>query len=73
MSTADQQRRWRAKQGARTGRPGPEPSAECGTTSGYKRHKREGDPKCDACWAANAKYQRDRYADRHRSSPPTGP
>lgn len=37
--------------------PKPKPSrepAKCGTTSGYQRHYRSGEPPCDLCRAANA-------------------
>lgn len=31
---------------------------ECGTTAGYKRHRRRGDPACQRCLAAHRAYQR---------------
>jgi len=65
MSTADQQRRWRAQHGARVGQgPGPAPSAPCGTVSAYKRHKRHDEDPCGPCRAAWAEYQRDLYQRR---------
>ena len=64
MSTADQQRRWRASKGARTGAPGPAPSAPCGTVSAYKRHKRNGEPVDDACRQAYNAEARRLYALR---------
>ena len=36
----------------RTERHNPSKTARCGTESGYKRHKRLGDPYCDPCWDA---------------------
>ena len=33
--------RWRAKNGARTGKPGRQPTEPCGTVGAYKRHLRE--------------------------------
>jgi len=64
MSTADQQYRWRASKGARTGEPGPPPSAPCGTVSAYKRHKRKGESVDDACRLAYNAWHRERYAAR---------
>jgi hypothetical protein len=55
---ADYMRAWRAKNGARTGKRGPAPSAACGTRSGYHRHYREGTPVCVACASAEADYKR---------------
>lgn len=68
MSTADYQRQWRASKGARTGKPGPAPTAPCGTVSAYKRHKRNGEPIDDACRQAwNAEHRR-LYAKRKSAS-----
>jgi hypothetical protein len=41
VSTAEQQRKWRASKGARTGKPGRPAIEPCGTTAAYKRHVRE--------------------------------
>ncbi len=38
---------------------GQKPPAKCGTTSGYRRHRRLGEPACDACRAAHARYYRE--------------
>jgi hypothetical protein len=64
MSTADQQRVWRAKQGARTGQLGRPVTQPCGTTAAYKRHQRHGDEPCGACRVAWAEYQRGLYVKR---------
>lgn len=48
-------------------RSGPLPTQPCGTVAAYKRHRRAGDPRCDACWAAWAERARERYAKRGRS------
>jgi hypothetical protein len=64
MSSADYQRRWRAKQGARTGQPGPPPTQPCGTVAAYKRHQRRKEPPCEACRAAWADQQRTYYERR---------
>lgn len=34
------------------------PEAFCGTYSGYQRHRRLGEPACDECKAAQARYRR---------------
>ena len=36
----------------------PSPEAFCGTHSGYQRHHREGEPACEECRAAHARYRR---------------
>lgn len=75
MSSADYQRAWRASKGAKTGQPGRPVTAECGTTTAYKRHQRKGEPIDTACADAWSAYQRDRYAARkaaRSSSPPAG-
>lgn len=64
MSTADYQRAWRARNGARTGAPGPAPSAPCGTVSAYKRHRRNGEQVDDLCRQAWNAEQRRLYAKR---------
>ena len=64
MTAADRSRAYRASKGARTGQPGPPPSAPCGTVSAYKRHLRQGETPDDACRAAWAEYQRERYQAR---------
>lgn len=64
MSTAEQQRRWRASKGARTGAPGRPVTAPCGTISAYKRHVRRGEPVDDACRLAYNESQRERYRAR---------
>lgn len=62
---AERQRAYRARQGARVGQgPGPQPSAPCGTSSAYKRHKRHGEPVDDACRQAYNAEQRRLYAQR---------
>lgn len=64
VSTADYQRRWRAKHGAKTGEPGRPVTASCGTPSAWKRHQRKGEPIDKACADAWAAYQRELYAKR---------
>lgn len=63
MSTAEYQRRWRAKHGSSTGRPG-RPPAPCGTAAAAKRHMRHGETVDDACREAYNAEQRARYAAR---------
>lgn len=62
VSTAEYQRKWRARHGARTGKPGrPEkPPPPCGTVPAYRRHVRRGEPVDEACRAAWADYFRQR-------------
>jgi len=49
-ASAIRARAWRAARGANVGgRPGPKPSAPCGTVSAYKRHARNNETVCDAC------------------------
>lgn len=36
--------------------------ARCGTTSGYQRHRRDGEKPCDACTKATAEYDARRRA-----------
>ena len=38
------------------------PIAECGTISGYMRHRRLEEPKCEACLEAKRVYRRRQYA-----------
>jgi hypothetical protein len=38
--------------------------AQCGTMSGYMRHGRLGEPKCEACMRAKREYERQRRRDR---------
>jgi hypothetical protein len=64
VSTADYQRRWRARHGARTGKPGRPVSAGCGTLSAYRRHLRHGEQPCAACRAANAAASAESYYAR---------
>jgi hypothetical protein len=65
MSTADQQRRWRAQHGAKTGQLGRPTSLGCGTLAAYRRHLKNGELACQACRAANAEHTR---AHRQKSS-----
>lgn len=41
------------------------PLAQCGTTSGERRHRRERTPVCDACRAARNEDQRQRKAAQY--------
>lgn len=67
MSTAEQQRRWRAAKGARTGQPGRPPTATCPSVGAYKRHLRHGeDGKPCGCHAAYLEAQRGYYRRRRR-------
>ena len=66
MSSAEQQRRWRASQGARTGAPGRRPTQPCGTHAAYRRHLANGEDACAACKRANAARSR-----RYRTEPDT--
>lgn len=72
MSTADQQRRWRASQGARTGTPGRRATEPCGTPAAYRRHKRRGEDPCDPCKAAWSAKQHEYYEARKRVPPDDG-
>ena len=67
MSTAEYQRRWRAKHGARTGQPGRPATQPCGTLAAYRRHLQKGETPCDACRAANAAHVRDHRARRRKT------
>lgn len=49
MSTAEAQRIWRARHGARTGVRGRVASAPCGTLAAHKRHVRHGEAPCELC------------------------
>jgi hypothetical protein len=64
VSTADQQRRWRASKGARTGQPGRRPVQPCGTVAAYRRHRRRGEQPCEACEAAMSTWNREQYERR---------
>lgn len=65
MSTAEEQRKWRARQGVRTGFPGRMATARCGTLAAHKRHVRHQEPPCELCrLAARA----DRGFRRNKSS-----
>jgi hypothetical protein len=63
MTAADRQRAYRLRNGA-SDRPGPAPSAPCGTVSAYKRHVRNGEPVDAGCRDAWNTYHRERYAAR---------
>jgi hypothetical protein len=54
MSTAEQQKRWRAAHGAVTGARGRPVSQPCGTRAAYRRHLKNGEKPDEACRAANA-------------------
>lgn len=50
---------------------GPKMPAQCGTDSGYNRHKRQGTRPCTACCDAHAAYQREWVArPQHMAVPP---
>lgn len=66
VSSAEYQRAWRARQGARTGQRGPAPTAEHGTIGAYRRHRRHGEPPCDPCREAWNADQRARYAAKKK-------
>lgn len=52
----------RGQRNAKTRRP----VAECGTRSGYMRHRKDGTVICEDCRAANAAYQREMKARNRR-------
>lgn len=58
MSTADYQREWRARHGARTGEPGRPVTQPHGTTAAFKRHQRHGEEACAPCRLAWNEWQR---------------
>lgn len=62
MTGAERQRRWRERNGANVGgRPGPPPSAPCGTVSAYKRHQRNKehiDAECRDAYNAARRWKR---------------
>jgi hypothetical protein len=58
QAKAEYQRRWRARQGARTGQLGRRPVQPCGTLAAYRRHLDKGEEPCAECRAANAEYSR---------------
>lgn len=64
VSDAEYQRRWRAKHGAKTGKPGRPATQPCGTVAAYQRHLRNGEQPCAACRAANNEYHRELYKRR---------
>ena len=41
------------------------PIAECGTLSGYMRHRNQGTPQCEQCLDAKRKYRRAQYAKKN--------
>jgi hypothetical protein len=49
MSTAEAQRKWRARHGARTGVRGRTATSPCGTLAAHKRHVRHDEPPCELC------------------------
>jgi hypothetical protein len=49
MSTAEAQRRWRARHGARTGVRGRAATSPCGTLAAHKRHVRHHETPCELC------------------------
>jgi len=63
-SSADRQRAYRARRGARTGERGRPVVAPCGTPAAYKRHKRKGEPIDEACRLAYNADQREFYRRR---------
>ena len=64
MSTAEEQRRWRAGHGARTGVRGRVASLPCGTLAAHKRHVRHGETPCELCRLAA---RSDRGFRRHKA------
>lgn len=64
MSSAEYQRRWRAKHGAKTGQPGRPITQPCGTVAAYKRHQRKNETPCAACRQAYSAYQAELYQQR---------
>lgn len=67
-ASAIRSRAWRQARGANIGaKPGPAPSALCGTVAAYKRHVRNKQPIDDACRQAMNKAQRDRRKARQLS------
>jgi hypothetical protein len=49
MSTAEAQRIWRQRHGARLGVRGRRPDSPCGTLAAHKRHVRHGETPCELC------------------------
>ena len=70
-SSADYQREWRARQGARTGQPGRPVTAEHGTASAYRRHVRAGEAPCEPCRLAENARQRGLRARRKAAQGPS--
>lgn len=64
VSSAEYQRNWRARQGAKTGQPGRPVTQPCGTVAAYKRHLRNKEEPCAACREANAAHHRELYKKR---------
>lgn len=52
-----QRRAARAVAAGRTpGKPGPEPTRQCGTYAAARRHQRKGEPTCSLCRLAMTEY-----------------
>jgi site-specific recombinase XerD len=72
VASAQRDRRTRLRE-QRTGSPEiRRPVAECGTTGGYKQHRKRREPPCKACLAAVAAWSRERAAlgeDRRAGGP----
>jgi RPA family protein len=69
MSTAEYQKAWRAKHGARTGVIGrPRTYEGCGSPAAYSRHIRKGEPVDDSCRDAWRTYQNDRRKARAKAA-----
>lgn len=49
-------------------RPKPRDPATCGTTAGYRRHRRAGEPTCDACREAQRLVSRRSRAKRAKGA-----
>lgn len=69
MSTAEQQRRYRASKSGRNGQNGRPVEVPCGTpgsTAPYKRHRRRGEEPCAACRAEYNRWHREYQAGKRR-------
>lgn len=64
MTSAEYQRAWRARHGARTGQLGRPPTQPCGTVAAYRRHRRAGEEPCEPCRSAHSEHQRRMYLQR---------
>lgn len=64
MTSAEYQRAYRARKGARTGQLGRPPTQPCGTVAAYRRHRRAGEEPCDLCRSAYSDRQRQLYQQR---------